>query len=164
MQKLPTTDVLGADKNLLPMLLDTMSCEVEPVPGHAGWFQLTGGNIVRAVSFGEFLEGCAVGMDRPVPNAKVLGIHDQPAVLADDPRFNGTDPGSFVVVERADGGFAMVLEVHMVEAVLFRFLTPATRPALDDPAPRLETTCADATRLAAEDFGEGGDPLGRAVE
>lgn len=119
------------------MLLDTISSEVEPVPGRPGWFQLTGREIVRGLSWGEFLEGCPTGVDRPVSDAKVLGIHDQPAVLEDDVRFNGTDPASFAVIQRQNGRFAMVLEVHMVEAVLFRFLVPSTRPELDDPAPRV---------------------------
>lgn len=124
------------------MFLDTISSEVEPVPGQAGWFQLTGQGIVRGLSLGEFFEGCTTGADHRVPDAKVLGIHDQPAVLEDDVRFNGTDPASFAVIERQNGTFAMVLEVHMVEAVLFRFLTPATRPELDEPAPRVDPGAA----------------------
>ena len=125
------------------MLLDTICGEVEPVPGRPGWFQLTGRHIVRAVALGEFLAGCRVGVDRPVADAKVLGLHDQPALLEDDDRFNGADRDSFAVIERSDGRFFMVLEVHMAEAVLFRFLIPATRPEFDEPLPSAESAASD---------------------
>ena len=121
------------------MLLDTISGELEPALQYPGWFQLTGRRIVRAVSYGEFFAGCNVGVDRRVVNARVIGIHDQPAAMEGDERFNGADPKSFAVVAHADGSFSMVLEVHMVEAVLFRFLTPATRPDHDEPLPRVES-------------------------
>ena len=125
------------------MLLDTICADVEPVPGRVGWFQLTGRNVVRAVALGEFFDGCRAGIDRRVPDAMVLGLHDQPALLEDDDRFNGTDTDSFAVIERCDGRFVMVLEVHMAEAVLFRFVIPATRPEFDDPLPRLTSNDVD---------------------
>ena len=119
-------------------MLDTVCADVEPVPSRECWFQLTGQNIRRSVAFDEFLEGCKTGVDEPVSNAHVLGIHDQQAILCDDDRFNGKDSSSFAVIKRQNGTYFMVLEVHMPEANLFRFVIPASRPELDEPLPRIE--------------------------
>lgn len=119
------------------MLLDTVCAEVEPVPGRGGWFQLTGRNIVRALAFEEFLSGCKAGVDAVVPGARVLGFHDQEAIVRDDDRFNGRIGGSFAVIRKQDGSFLMVLDVHLPEATLLRFVLPATRPDLDEPLPRI---------------------------
>ena len=120
------------------MLLDTVCAEVEPVPGREGWFQLTGRNIRRAVAFEEFLAGCKAGTDHIVADARVLGLHDEESVISGDDRFNGRLQGSFAVIKQGSGGHLMVLDVHMPEAVLLRFILPATQPERDDPLPRIE--------------------------
>jgi hypothetical protein len=120
------------------MLLDTVCAEVEPVPGRKGWFQLTGRNIRRAVAFEEFLTGCKTGTDHIVADARVLGLHDEESVISGDDRFNGRLQGSFAVIKQGSGGHLMVLDVHMPEAVLLRFILPATQPERDDPLPRIE--------------------------
>jgi hypothetical protein len=120
------------------MLLDTVCAEVEPVPGRVGWFQLTGRNIRRAVAFEEFLAGCKSGTDEVVKDARVLGLHDEEAVISDDDRFNGRLQGAFAVIRQGAGGYLMVLDVHLPEAVLLRFILPATQPERDDPLPRIE--------------------------
>ena len=121
------------------MLLDTVCAELEPVPGKDGWFQLTGRNMLRALGYEECLAGCKAGVDAIVSDARVLGFHDQESVLRDDPRFNGSAEGSFAVIRKQDGSWLMVLDVHLPEATLLRFLLPATRPALDEPLPRIDS-------------------------
>jgi hypothetical protein len=130
------------------MLLDTVCAEVEPVPGREGWFQLTGRNIRRAVAFEEFMAGCKAGTDRVIQDARVLGMHDQESVIADDDRFNGRLQGSFAVIKQGAGGHLMVLDVHLPEAVLLRFILPATQPERDDPLPRIEARSPESKATA----------------
>jgi len=110
-------------------LFGAIRAEVEPVPGQAGWYQLTGKRIERWTmevneTFGD-LERCGVKIDY---KAQIKGIQDRdPEIALRDPRFNRqNDPdgdSSFGVYTDKETTW-MLLAVNQAESVLFRFLCP----------------------------------------
>jgi len=132
-----TGNPMRQEPNVGPVMVDTLRAEVEPVPGREGWFQLTGREFLRAVAWDEFLRGVRDGADRIVEGARVLGLHDQETLITDDPRFNSRNPEACRVLQRADGRYALILELNLAEATLLRFIVPASRPDQDEPLPRV---------------------------
>jgi hypothetical protein len=110
-------------------LLSGIRAEVEPVPGKAGWYQLTGKHIERwtvdvSDTFGD-LKASRVNVNY---KAKVLGIHNvDPDIATQDPRFNhenNSDRGYSFGIYTEAGRTYMLLAVNQAEYTLFRFLCP----------------------------------------
>jgi hypothetical protein len=106
------------------LLLEAIEAEVEPVPGKAGWFRLTGRDILlvdypNAIDYIEDAEEAG----RVVHHAaRIEGMHDKHDVAETDPRFNGEGNGdNFAVIEK-NGHYTMVLDVNFPEAALLRHL------------------------------------------
>ena len=123
-------------------LFNTVSAEVEPVPGKKGWFQLTGRKIERWTDDVDDI------FDNPpgeiVADPKILGIHNTDSQIAErDPRFNHeNDPEagetSFGVLKNEDGTYTMYLLVNQAEYVLLRFLCPHESPEFGDQMDPIE--------------------------
>ncbi len=112
------------------ILANTIVAEVEPVPGKAGWFQLTGKDITRNTMMpaSEEIAECPGIVHR---HAKIVGIHGDWDVEFLDPRFNDEEGQEFAVLE-VRGMYRMVLDVNRPEYVILRFLLPATTPEYDE--------------------------------
>ena len=141
-------------------LYSGIRAEVEPVPGKAGWYQLTGKHIERwtvdvSDTFGD-LKASKVKVNY---KAKVMGIHNvDPDIANQDPRFNHENNSvrgySFGVYTEA-GRTYMLLAVNQAEYTLFRFLCPheAGEDADEDYDPietsRVEQASPKATPMKA---------------
>lgn len=64
----------------------------------------------------------------PVDGAKVVGLHDNADMLANDARLNGKLDGSIVVADGGDGKYMLVVEVNSLEAALFRHAGVLLKP------------------------------------
>ena len=118
-------------------IADTISAQVEPVPGKKGWFQLTGRKILRW--HGEVAGLLPWENQGVVKNPRIKGIHDyDEEIELRDPRFNHEnqlhDDPTFAVFKERDGTYTMALAVNRAEFVLLRFLCPHEAGAEgDDP-------------------------------
>jgi hypothetical protein len=106
-------------------LMNTISAEVEPVPGQPGWFQLTGKKILRHTDDPTDLLQELTEYEILVPDAKLLGVHDfDEEIDYKDPRFCDLDEPGFGVAKEKDGTFTAYLACNRAEFVFFRFVTP----------------------------------------
>lgn len=105
-------------------LFKTIQGEVEPVPGQAGWFQLTGQKIVREpMSCEDILNDLD---EHVVRDAKLLGVHDfDEEIEYKDPRFAELDQPGFGVVKHEDGTYTAYLACNRAEYAFLRFVVPS---------------------------------------
>lgn len=124
------------------LLLSIVRFPVTPVPKRPGWFQISG----RAVPTCEcevlaYLEAVVFKEgDRIIPDAKLIGIHDNESITTDDPRFNyEMEPGvendepEFGVATFTDPNGVVRYEAAMVINEPERVLLEFARDTWDAP-------------------------------
>lgn len=115
-------------------LMNTISADVEPVPGKDGWYQLTGKNITReSCDCAEELDAYEDG-GHLILGAQLFGVSDFDTVSRHDPRFNHeNDEGdrTFGVFTDFQGQLRMMLAVNRAEYALFTFLAKHECPGDD---------------------------------
>jgi hypothetical protein len=124
------------------LLLSIVRFPVTPVSKRPGWFQIAG----RAVPTCEcevlaYLEALVYKEgDHIIPDAKLVGIHDNEAITNDDPRFNyEMEPGAendepdFAVAEYTDEQGVVKYQAAMLINEPERILLEFARDTLDAP-------------------------------
>jgi hypothetical protein len=97
-----------------------------------GWFAIDGfGGVIEFEDAKHAVDDLTSGPETNawtlLDDAKVVGLHDDEEVTADDPRFNyEADETSFAVVRAPDGDVYLLMAVNMPEALLM----PAANVAL----------------------------------
>lgn len=106
-------------------LMNTVQAEVEPVPGQAGWFQLTGKKILRnGMDPTELIRELAEN-GLLVEDPRLLGVHDfDEEIEYKDPRFCDLDEPGFGVAKEDDGTYTAYLACNRAEWAFFRFAIP----------------------------------------
>lgn len=111
------------------LLMNVVWFPVVPVADKEGWFEIAGRAVLTCeAEVLEYIEAFAYPEGAQVPDAKLVGIHDNEEIMADDPRFNYQDdpeePGFGVVKFKPAAGVWQhrgVMLVNAPEQVLFEY-------------------------------------------
>jgi hypothetical protein len=114
-------------------IMNTVQAEVEPVPGQAGWFQLTGKKILRSHMDPTELIQELSDLNMLVDDPKLLGVHDfDEEIYYKDPRFCDLVEPGFAVSKEKDGTYTAYLACNRAEYAFLRFLVPSEGGEADD--------------------------------
>lgn len=145
------------------LLLSIVRFPVTPVPKLPGWFQIAGRAVPTCESeVLEYLEAVAYrDGDRIIPDAKLIGIHDNESITTDDPRFNyemeegaDNDEPDFAVAQYTNDNGEVKYEAAMLINEPERILLEFARDTWDAPhdAERFPDWKAGSREAAAADF------------